>query len=106
MTEPLHAHWVATKHVLRYLYGKINLGLGYTTNAVRLHGYTDVVCAENVIDRKRKKQKFISLSTVEVEYIVSSMASCEALCLRKLFRELFEQVLDTMMIYCNNKSGI
>jgi len=53
-----------------------------------------------------RKHKFVALSTVEAEYIVSSMASCEAIWLRKLFRELFEQVLDTTMIYCENKSGI
>lgn len=30
MVEPLHSHWVATKHVLRYLHGVINYGLRYT----------------------------------------------------------------------------
>lgn len=34
------------------------------------------------------------------------MASCEVVWLRKLFGELFEQVLDTKVIYCDNKSGI
>jgi len=34
------------------------------------------------------------------------MASCEAVWLRKLFGELFEQFLDTIMIYCDNKSGV
>lgn len=34
------------------------------------------------------------------------MASCEAVWLRKLFGELFEQVPDTIVIYCDNKSGI
>ena len=34
------------------------------------------------------------------------MVSCEVVSLRKLFGELFEQVLDTTMLYYNNKSGI
>lgn len=34
------------------------------------------------------------------------MANCEAVWLRKLFGELFEQVLVTTVIYCDNKSGI
>lgn len=38
MTEPFHAHWVAIKHILRYLHGTITLGLRYTTRDVRLHG--------------------------------------------------------------------
>jgi len=42
----------------------------------------------------------------EVEYIVASMDTCEAVLLRKLFKELFEHVLNTIVIYCDNKSGI
>jgi len=34
------------------------------------------------------------------------MSSYEAVWLRKLFGEIFEQVLETTMIYCDNKSGI
>ena len=54
----------------------------------------------------RRKQKSIALSTAKAEYIVASMASCEAVCLRKLFSELFGHVLDTIVILCNNQSGI
>jgi len=53
----------------------------------------------------RKKKKFVALSTVEAEYIATSMANCKAVWLRKLFGDLFEQVLDTTMIYCD-KCGI
>lgn len=52
------------------------------------------------------KQKFVALSTAEVEYIIASMASCEAIWMRKLFGELFKHVLDTTVIYCDNKSEI
>jgi len=41
MTEPLHAYWIAAKHILRFLHGMITLGLRYSTRDVRLHGYTD-----------------------------------------------------------------
>lgn len=42
MVEPLHAHWVAAKHVQRYLHGTINYGLRYTANdELRLYGYTN-----------------------------------------------------------------
>lgn len=123
MTEPLRAHWVSSKHILRYLHGTITLGLRYSATDVRLHGYTDANWARNVVDRKNtsgccfslesamiswmsRKQKSVALSTAKVEYIVASMVSCEAVWLRKLFGELFEQVLDATMIYCDNKSGI
>jgi len=42
MTEPIYAHWVATKHILRYLHRMINLGLRYFVGDVQLHGYIDV----------------------------------------------------------------
>jgi hypothetical protein len=42
MVEPRHFHWVATKHVLRYLHGTVGYGLRYVSGGeVRLQGYTD-----------------------------------------------------------------
>lgn len=107
MTEPHHVHWVTAKHVLRYLHGTINLGLRYVVVDVRLYGYTDADWVGSVVDRMSsskfcfslgsamiswmsRKQKSVALSIVEVEYIVVSLASCEAVWLRKLFGELFE----------------
>ena len=46
------------------------------------------------------------MSTTEAKYIVASMASCEVVWLRNPYRELFEQVPGTTVIYCDNKSGI
>eukprot|EP00253_Pinus_taeda_P032236 PITA_32236 len=123
MTEPHHVHWVTAKHVLRYLHGTINLGMRYDFGNIRLHGYIDTNWAANVVDRKSTfgcyfnmgsamvswmswKQKSVALSTAKAMYIAASLAICEAIWLRKLFRELFEQVLDTIVIYCDNKSGI
>jgi len=54
----------------------------------------------------RKKQKLVSLSIVEVEYIAASMPCCEDVWLRKLFSEIFEHMLDTTLIFCNNQIGI
>ena len=48
----------------------------------------------------------MALSTTEAESIAASMACCEAVWLRKLFSELFEHVLDTAVILCDNQSGI
>jgi hypothetical protein len=31
MVEPRHFHWVATKHVLRYLHGTVGYGLRYVS---------------------------------------------------------------------------
>lgn len=42
MTDPLHAHWISAKYILRYFHWKITLGLRYSTKDVQLHGYTDI----------------------------------------------------------------
>ena len=53
-----------------------------------------------------RKQKSVALSTAEAEYIAASMACCEAVWLQNLFSELFEHVLDTTVILCDNQSEI
>ena len=122
MVEPHHFHWVGAKNLLRYLRGTINHGLRYTAGSVILWGYTDADWAGSVVDRKStsgccfnlgsasiswmsRKQKSMALSTAEAEYIAASMACCEAVWLRKLFSELFEHVIDTTVIFCDNQSG-
>eukprot|EP00253_Pinus_taeda_P004198 PITA_04198 len=52
------------------------------------------------------KQKSVALSTAEADYNVASMASFEAVWLRKLFSELFGFTLDTTVILCDNQSRI
>ena len=43
MIDPRHVHWIATKHVLRYLRGTIGYGLRYTSiGGVRLFNYIDL----------------------------------------------------------------
>ena len=53
-----------------------------------------------------RKQKSVTLSNAESEYIAASMACCEAVWLQKLFSEMFGHVLDTTVILCDNQSGI
>ena len=86
-------------------------------------GYTDLDWAGSVADRKStsgccfslgsavvswfiQKQKSVALSSAEAEYMAGSQASCEALWLRKLLVDLFDQELRPTMIYCDNQSCI
>lgn len=52
MVEPHHIHWISPKNLLRYLWGTITHGLRYTTINVRLHVYSYVDWAGNVVDHK------------------------------------------------------
>ena len=41
MSQPRQTHWIAAKHVLRYLRGTVGHGLRYTSSIdMRLQGYT------------------------------------------------------------------
>eukprot|EP00253_Pinus_taeda_P010598 PITA_10598 len=123
MVEPHHTHWIGAKNLLRYLRGTITYGLRYIIGDVRLHGYSNSDWVGSVVDRKStygccfalgsasiswisRNQKPMDLSTTEAEYIAVSMASCEAVWLRKLFSELFRFTLDTTVILCDNQSKI
>jgi hypothetical protein len=124
MVEPKCVHWVAAKHVLRYLHGTVEFGLSYIQgDGVKLMGYSDVDWVGSSVDRKNTsgccfslgsgaiswfswKQKSVSLSSAEAEYMAASLASCEAIWLQKLLMGLFDQVLDTTVIHCDNQSCI
>jgi hypothetical protein len=93
MVEPKHVHWMAAKHMLRYLRGTIGYGLRYVSGGdVKLQGYTDFDWARSAVDWKStfgcyfslvsgmiswlsRKQTSVALSTIEAEYIATSVAS-------------------------------
>jgi hypothetical protein len=54
----------------------------------------------------RRKHKYVALSIVEAEYIATCDACTEAVWLCKLVYGLFDQVLDSTVIYCDNQSCV
>ena len=52
-----------------------------------------------------RKQKSVAINTVEIEYIATSMISCEAARLQKLLSELFVHMMNTTVILCDNQRG-
>jgi hypothetical protein len=53
-----------------------------------------------------RKQKSIALSTAEAEYMAACEACTEAIWLRKLISDLFDQIPKSTIIYCDNQSCI
>jgi hypothetical protein len=124
MVDPRKVHWIAAKHILKYLKGTIEYGLQYLQgDQAKLSGYTDSDWAGSAIDRKStsgccftlglgviswysRKQKSVALNSAEAEYMAASQASCEAIWLRKALVDLFGTKLDPTILYCDNQSCI
>ena len=93
MSSRKHIHWIAVKHILRYLKGTQDYGLRYTSGGgVLLHGFSNSDWVGSVQDRKStsgfcfstgsamvswssRKQGSVALGTAEAEYIYASIAS-------------------------------
>jgi hypothetical protein len=98
--------------------------LRYTTSSnIQLHGFTDSDWAGSAEDRKStsdmcfslgsamiswgsRKQNSVALSTTEAEYMAACEACTKALWLRKSISDLFDQIPESTIIYCDNKSCI
>jgi hypothetical protein len=124
MSQPRQTHWIAAKHVLRYLRGTVGYGLRYASSVdMRLQGYADADWAGSAVDRKStsgccftlgsamvswcsRKQSSVALSTAEAEYIALSVAVREAVWLRKLLTDLFDHEMDSTIIHCDNQSCV
>eukprot|EP00253_Pinus_taeda_P007472 PITA_07472 len=53
-----------------------------------------------------RKQRSLTLSSAEAEYMAASQAACEATWMRKILVGLLDQRMDPTAIYCDNQSCI
>jgi hypothetical protein len=90
---------------------------------IQLHGFIDSDWAGSANNRRSaswicfslsfatiswasRKQKLVALNIAEEEYITTCDACTKAVWLRKLVSGLFDQVLDSIVIYCDNQSCV
>ena len=124
LVKPRRVHWIATKHVMRYLKGMIEFRLYYNRDhGYRLYGYANSDWEGCVAERKStsggcyylgftmiswfsKKVSSVTLSKTEEEYIAAFSTNCEAIWIKNLMSGLFDMELDTTMIICDNQSYI
>jgi hypothetical protein len=96
MSQLRQTHWIAAKHVLRYLRGTVGYGLRYASSVdLSLQGYVDADWVGSAVDRRitsgccftlvfamvswcSRKQSSVALSTAEAEYIALSLTVREA----------------------------
>jgi hypothetical protein len=125
MQQPRELHWRYLKRLLRYVKTTIDYSIIYTKNSskmIELVGYSDADYAGDIEDRKStsgytfkykgcliswnsSKQKIVSLSSTESEYIALTLAVKEGLWLNQLLNELGRNS-EKIKIFCDNKSTI
>ena len=124
-SDPGEGHWMAVKHVLKYLKGTKDKFLIYGENDLVLRGYTDSDFQSDLDDRKStsgyvfilngaavswksNKQSSTADSTTEAEYIAASEAAKEAVWIRKFIAELgiVPSSMDPIPLFCDNNGAI
>ena len=109
LSNPLECHWLAVKHVFRYLKGTIDHELVYRKSGEDLSviGYSDADWASNPDDRrsisgycfsltpkgpliswKSRKQTSVALSSCEAEYMALASAVQESLYLIQIMKDI------------------
>ncbi|KAG6516323.1 hypothetical protein ZIOFF_026782 [Zingiber officinale] len=124
MQSPSHFHLGAAKRVLRYVQGTTDLGLSFQKNhALNLVGYCDSDLGGSLDDMKStsgycfsfgstifswvsKKQQSVAQSSAEAEYISASVATSQAIWLRKILADLGHHQIEGTVLHCDNKSAI
>lgn len=98
-------HWKHLKRILKYLKGTKNYGLVFCKDKSSIEGYADADWGSDINDRKSfsgfcfklsnavisfecRKQRNVSLSSTEAEYIALSEASKECIYLKNLYTEI------------------
>lgn len=130
--DPRKGHLRAAKRVVRYLKGTMNMGLtfGRETNWMSrdpppygLLGFADSNFAGDPEDRKSvmgycfflngavvswssKKQRIVSTSTTEAEYIALGHASREAVWIRRFINEMELEIVDGITLNGDNEMSI
>lgn len=122
-SHPTEAHWKAAKRVLRYLKATQNIGISYSKKSSEmLQGYSDADWAGDIEDRKStsgfvfmlsggaicwesRKQRCVSLSSCESEYISLSDAAKELTFLISLYESITGSKAQTPVIYNDSQSA-
>ncbi|XP_072986620.1 uncharacterized protein [Typha latifolia] len=124
MAKPTELHLQAAKRALRYLKGTVNLGIYYKKGGSGdLLVYTDSDYAGDMEDRKSasgyvflmssgavswssKKQPIVTLSTIEAEFVAAAMCACQAIWMKRILKELGNDIKSCRQVNCDNTSTI
>lgn len=124
LERPTTIHVEAAKRILRYVNGTSNFGITYdSAGEESLNGFSDSDYAgciatrrsasgfvfsfgDGIVSWSSERQKSVSLSTMEAEYIAASSAIKELVWLKRFFNELLPNQLDVANFYMDNQNAI
>jgi hypothetical protein len=123
METPNAEHWSAIKRIIRYIAGTIQLGCKYTKGAhSELLGYTDsdhggdlekrkstsgvvFFLGGNIVTWSSQKQRVVSLSSCESEYIAAASGACQGVWLSRLLADLIRTEVKKFRLLIDNRSA-
>ena len=124
-SDPREEHWIAVKHILKYLRRTRNYILVYSSGSLETIGYIDSDFQGDIDSRKSTfgyvftlnggaicwrsvKQTYVADSITEAEYVAASEAAKEAVWLKKFLLDL--QVIPSadrpITLYCDNSGAV
>jgi hypothetical protein len=125
MEKPTEEHLAAVKRIIRYVSGTIHLGCQYSrADDCRLVGFCDSDLAgvvdssksttgvafflgRSLVSWQSQKQRVISLSTCEAEYMAAAAAAaCQGVCLARLLSDLENKVAESVDLKVDNQSAL
>ncbi len=123
--NPTTAHWDAVKRIFSYLKGTLSHGItfGASANSNCLQAFSDADFASSLDDRrstsgvilvlnggpvswKSQRQKCISLSTTESEYVAATAAAKEVVWMRRLLEDIGCSQNQPTVLHIDNQSAI
>ena len=124
METPNSEHWAAVKRIIRYVAGTTEFGCKFVKGSnSELLGYTDSDHAGDIEKRKSttgmvfflggniitwnsQKQRVVSLSSCESEYIAAATGACQGVWLSRLLADLTNSEVKKFRLLIDNKSAL
>ena len=124
MYKPSQTHFGAAKRILRYIQGTLDFGILYEKNVdAKLLGFCDSDWAGCVDDMKStsryafslgssvfswtsKKQQPMAQFSAKAKYVSASLATSQAIWLRRILEDVGEKQEEASPILCDNMSAI
>ena len=126
MESPTTEHWAALKRIVRYIAGTAEYRCTYVSNSfsnLKLLGFSDSDHAGdhekrkstsgdvfflngNVVTWTSQKQRVVSLSSCEAEYIAAASAACQGVWLTRLIADLTGEKMQKFRLLMDSRSAL